>query len=67
MNIELRFLQKAIDDKNFVSFSYENKTYQKIKLTKLLQKENIYYLYCEEICFHYDLMKNITILKERYK
>ena len=35
MNIEFRFLQKAIEDKNYVSFSYENKSYKNIKPLKL--------------------------------
>jgi predicted DNA-binding transcriptional regulator YafY len=35
MNIELRFLQKAIADKNYISFSYENKSYKNIKPLKL--------------------------------
>ena len=32
MNIELRFLQKAIEDKNYVNFTYKRKIYKKIKL-----------------------------------
>ena len=35
MNIEYRFLQKAIVDKNYVSFSYENRNYKKVKPLKL--------------------------------
>ena len=35
MNIEFRFLQKAIIDKNYISFNYENKSLKKIKPLKL--------------------------------
>jgi hypothetical protein len=35
MNIEFRFLQKAIVDKNYVSFSYENQSFKNVKPLKL--------------------------------
>ena len=35
MNIELRFLQKAIVDKNYISFTYENQSYKNVKPLKL--------------------------------
>ena len=31
MNIEFRFLQKAIVDKNYISFTYENQSYKNVK------------------------------------
>ena len=33
MNIEFRFLQKAIVDKNYISFTYENKNYKGAEIT----------------------------------
>ena len=35
MNVEFRFLQKAIADKNYISFTYENQSYKNIKPLKL--------------------------------
>ena len=35
MNVEFRFLQKAIADKNYISFSYENQNYKNVKPLKL--------------------------------
>ena len=44
MNIELRFLEKVIVDKNYVSFFYENKSIKKIKPLKLIVKDEMYSL-----------------------
>lgn len=42
MNIEFRFLQKAIVDKNYISFTYENKNYKNIKALKLDEKTKFF-------------------------
>ncbi|MCJ8327914.1 MAG: hypothetical protein MJK08_12540 [Campylobacterales bacterium] len=62
MNIEYKFLEKAINDKNFISFFYENKKYTNIKASKL---EN-YSLTTSNGIFDFNKMKKIKILKERF-
>ena len=42
MNIEYRFLQKAIADKNYVCFSYENKSYKNVKPLKLDDENRLF-------------------------
>ena len=66
MNIELKFLQKAIQDKNYVSFSYKEKKYTRVEPIKLLEKENEYILYSKENSFKFSFIKKIKILKERF-
>ncbi|WP_419771079.1 MAG: hypothetical protein ACNI3C_04605 [Candidatus Marinarcus sp.] len=66
MNIELRFLQKAIQDKNFVNFSYEDSTIKKSELQKITQENNLYYVHTQNKIFEYAKIKNIQILKEKF-
>jgi len=55
MDIQLRFLEKAIKDKNYVSFNYEGKKYEKIKASKL-----------EELKFDFKRIKKLVILKNKF-
>ena len=66
MNIELKFLQKAIEDKNYISFSYENKKIQKVKPLKLLLTDDLYTLHLENRTFNYSKISKMQILKERF-
>ena len=66
MNIELRFLQKAIDDKNYISFSYETKKINKIKPLKLLLNDDIYLLTTPNKIFEFSKITKLQILKERF-
>ena len=66
MNIELRFLEKAIEDKNYVSFFYENKSIKKIKPLKLIVKDDLYFLYTQDKTFEYKKITKHQILKERF-
>ena len=66
MQIELRFLQKAITDKNFISFSYQNKKYKEIKPLKLTLKEEKYSLLTQNEEFEFDKIKQLTINKKRF-
>jgi len=66
MNIELRFLQKAIEDKNYISFSYENKKLSKIKPLKLLEKEGTYTLKTDSMSYIFSLIKRLQVHKERF-
>ncbi|WP_121628412.1 hypothetical protein [Poseidonibacter antarcticus] len=65
MNIELRFLQKAIKDKNYISFTYKNKKYIKIRPLKLITK-NTYVLKTSVKDFNFELITRIQILKEKF-
>ena len=42
MNIEFRFLQKAIVDKNYISFTYENQSYKNVKPLKLDSENRLF-------------------------
>ena len=66
MNIELRFLQKAIEDKNYISFSYETKKINKIKPLKLLLNDDIYLLTTPNKIFEFSKITKLQILKERF-
>jgi len=62
MNIEFRFLQKAIEDKNYVSFSYENKSYKKVKPLKI--SDDV--VKCDVGEFETSKLRKLTVLKERF-
>ena len=66
MNIELRFLQKAIEDKNYISFSYENKKYDKTKPLKLKYANDKYTLNTDQEKFEFNKLSKIKVLKERF-
>lgn len=63
MNIEYRFLQKAIVDKNYVSFAYENKSYKNIKPLKL-DRENR--LTSDKGVFEFAKIKKLVVLKDKF-
>lgn len=63
MNIEFRFLQKAIEDKNYVSFSYENKNFKNIKPLKLDENHK---LYSDKGTFEFSKIRKLVVLKERF-
>ncbi|GGD46262.1 hypothetical protein GCM10012288_20670 [Malaciobacter pacificus] len=62
MNIEFRFLQKAIEDKNYVTFSYENNSFKQIKPLRI--SNNV--VKCDVGSFEISKIKKLTILKERF-
>ena len=63
MNIEFRFLQKAIQNKNYISFAYENKNHKSIKPLKLVDKNR---LYSDKGIFEFEKMTKIQILKNQF-
>ena len=65
MNIELRFLKKAIEDKNYISFTYNNKKYMRIKPLKLIMKDN-YLLKTNSEDFDFELITKLQILREKF-
>ena len=64
MNIELRFLQKAIADKNYISFSYENKSYKNVKPLKL-DSENR--LFSDKGIFEFGKIGKLVVLKAKFQ
>jgi len=66
MNIEQRFLQKAIEDKNYVSFSYNKENITKVKPIKLILKDGDYFLHTVEKVFEFKNISKLQILKERF-
>ena len=62
MNVEFRFLQKAIEDKNYVSFSYENKSYKKVNPLKI--SDDI--VKCDVGEFEISKLRKLTVLRERF-
>ncbi|MEZ4694618.1 MAG: hypothetical protein R2837_11675 [Aliarcobacter sp.] len=63
MNIEYRFLQKAIEDKNYISFSYENINYKKVKPLKLDDENR---LTSDKGVFEFGKIKKLVVLKDRF-
>ena len=63
MNIELRFLQKAIVDKNYISFTYENQSYKNVKPLKL-DSENR--LFSDKGVFEFGRIWKLVVLRERF-
>lgn len=66
MNIELRFLQKAIEDRNYVCFSSDGKNYKRVKALKLELINSEYILNTDIGKFYFNKLKKIKILKDRY-
>lgn len=60
MNIELRFLQKAIVDKNYISFSYENKNFRNIKPLKLDENNR---LFSDKGVFEFGKIGKLVVLR----
>jgi len=66
MNIELRFLQKAIEDKNYINFAYENQKEVKLKPLELVEKDGNYTLKTHNKSYDFRKIKKLQILKERF-
>lgn len=62
MNIEYNFLQKAIKDRNYICFIYENKRYEMIKVFSL--NENNFKT--NNNIFELKKIKKLQILKQSY-
>ena len=63
MNIEFKFLQKAIIDKNYINFTYENKSYKNIKPLKLDENHK---LFSDKGVFEFEKIKKLVVLKEKF-
>ena len=66
MNIELRFLQKAVEDKNYITFSYHNTKYTKVKPIGLKLIDDKYILNTDNGKFEFDKVLKLKILKDRF-
>ena len=64
MNIEFRFLQKAIVDKNYISFTYENQSYKNVKTVKLDENNRIF---SDKGSFEFGKIKKMVVLRERFQ
>lgn len=62
MTIEQRFLQKAVEDTNYISFSHEGKSYKKVKPLKI--KENI--LHSDSRKFEISKLSRVQVLRDRF-
>ena len=63
MNIEFRFLQKAIVDKNYISFTYENQSCKNVKPLKLDVNNR---LFSDKGVFEFGKISKLKILKDRF-
>ena len=63
MNIELRFLQKAILDKNYISFNYENQSFKNVKPLKL-DTENR--LFSDKGVFEFGKIGKLVVLRDKF-
>lgn len=63
MNIEFRFLQKAIDDKNYICFTYENQSYKNVKPLKIDEQNRVH---CNKGVFEFEKISKLKILKDRF-
>ena len=63
MNIEFRFLQKAIVDKNYISFTYENQSYKNVKPLKLDVDNK---LFSDKGVFEFGKIVKLVVLKGRF-
>ena len=63
MNIEFRFLQKAIVDKNYISFTYEDKSYKNVKPLKLDEQNKVH---CDKGVFEFGKIGKLVILKGKF-
>lgn len=63
MNIEFRFLQKAISDKNYICFSYQEKSYKNIKALKIDEQNRVH---CDKGVFEFEKISKLKILKDRF-
>ena len=63
MNIELRFLQKAIVDKNYISFTYGNQSFKNVKPLKLDVDNR---LFSDKGVFEFGKIGKLVVLKGKF-
>ncbi len=63
MNIEFRFLQKAIADKNYINFTYENQNFKNLKPLKLDEQNKVH---CDKGIFEFEKIGKLVVLREKF-
>ena len=63
MNIEFRFLQKAIVDKNHISFTYENQSFKNVKPLKLDENNK---LFSDKGVFEFGKIRKLVVLRGKF-
>ena len=63
MNIEFRFLQKAIIDKNYISFTYENQNLKNIKPLRLDENNR---LFSNRGVFEFGKIGKLVVLRQKF-
>ncbi len=63
MNIEFRFLQKAILDKNYICFTYENQSFKKVKPLKLDVDNK---LFSDKGVFEFGKIVKLVVLRDKF-
>jgi hypothetical protein len=63
MNIEFRFLQKAIVDKNYITFTYEDKSYKNVKALKIDEQNKVH---SDKGIFEFEKISKLKILKDKF-
>ena len=63
MNIEFRFLQKAILDKNYICFTYEDKSYKNVKPLKLDEQNRVHW---DKGVFEFGKIGKLVVLREKF-
>ena len=62
MNIEHRFLLKAMEDKNCVCFMYEKESFKSVKILKF--ENGLIYTDCGN--FEIEKVRKVVVLKDRF-
>ncbi len=63
MNIEFRFLEKAIIDKNYISFTYENQNLKNIKPLRLDENNR---LFSNRGVFEFGKIGKLVVLRQKF-
>jgi hypothetical protein len=63
MNIEFRFLQKAIIDKNYINFTYENQNLKNIKPLRLDENNR---LFSNRGVFEFGKIGKLVVLRQKF-
>lgn len=63
MNIEFRFLQKAIIDKNYINFTYESQNHKNIKPLRLDENNR---LLSNKGVFEFGKIRKLIVLRGRF-
>ncbi len=63
MNIEFRFLQKAIADKNYINFTYENQNFKNLKPLKLDEQNRVH---CDKGVFEFGKIGKLVVLRGKF-